>query len=444
MPLIAIVALSAALAGTDARVSIVAPDDRGPGASRSSILYSAGAWHRYEADADGIAVQTSTDGLTWSNASVALAGNVAEPSVIAVGPSGYSWLMAYSSGGQVDLAGSNDGLTFTPIDGDHPACTGDCGAPALLHVGQYFILNHTEHTADFDGMRVHHSTDGLAWSSGLTHTLPDGSDSPDIVYTPQTPDQQWRLVSRSATGDVVRIWQADKIEGDKTEVGAVAGSGLPAFYRTDAGSAPGDGLGTIWFADGDDVVRTAIADADGPETPPDASCATAGIVAGTTPDPVDGPETDGSFHWDLPGNDVCTIVFPLPAGTDFSAATALEAVWDGPASIVTDLLLADGRDLSLGSATESGSKIVPAGSGVGVRVSVIATTKDAATFRLYTLTATGAKVWGGFDTGADSGGGDSAVIGQARTCGCVNAPVPGGYLLAGFGLLLVLRRRSGK
>ena len=61
-------------AGSDARLTAFAADDLGSGASHPSVLWFDGSWYRYTAGADGIDVQTSADGLSWSTATPALAG----------------------------------------------------------------------------------------------------------------------------------------------------------------------------------------------------------------------------------------------------------------------------------------------------------------------------------------------------------------------------------
>ena len=435
-----------AFAGSDARLVPFTSDDRGAGASRSSIVWADGSWVRYVADSRGILRQDSPDGLSWSAPSVALEGDVAEPSVISVETGEWSWLMAYSSGGQVDIAGSVDGRSFSVIPEDHPPCSGECGAPTLLHVGRYYILNHTEHTSGFDGMRVHHSEDALTWSSGITHTLPDGADNPDILYAPDGSGVQWRLVSKDPEADIVHVWQSEQIEGDKTEIGVYAGVGAPSFYRSASGAALGASPWSFWLTDGERVVRTALLDGEVDEVPPDAACdAVTGGLPGAVAGPRDGPATDGAMEWSLPeGGAVCEVTFALAPGADFTAVTGLDVEWEGPDDLEVELIPADGSGgVALGTQSASGSFPV---SGVGelqgilVRVHV----STAVTFRLSLLTATGLGSWPGLDEDSgpeDSGPEDS---GRAdtdtgapplRDCGCAAGGVdqPAGLRPTGLG-----------
>lgn len=451
---------SPALAGSDARLDSFSVDDRGAGASRPSILWAGGRWARYVAGSDGILVQSSPDGLTWSAPTVALQGDVSEPSVISVETGEWSWLMAYSSGGQVGIAGSVDGETFSVIPDDHPPCTGECGAPTLLHVGIYYILNHTEHTADFDGMRVHHSEDALTWSSGLTHTLPDGADNPDILYAPGGSGVQWRLVSKDPAANIVHVWESEIIEGDKTEVGVISGVGAPAFYRSASGAVQGASPWSFWLTDGASLVRTALVDGEGDDVPPGATCsAGSGDIPGAAPAPRDGPATDGAFEWALPENGGdCEVTFVLPVGTDFSAVTGLDVVWEGPADLAVDLVPADGSGtIALG--TQSASGTVPV-SGVGEIETITLRTQvsTGVTFRLSLLAATGQGPWSGLDEDSgpeDSGPEDSERDPDTggplvRDCGCaaprVVQPAGFGPTAIGLGVALVLglrRRPSG-
>lgn len=438
----ALLLVTLALAGSDARLLPFGADDLGLGARRPSLVYTHGSWYRYTCGDGGIYVQMSADGSTWSTSTMALGGDVCEPSVIAVGSGDYTWLMAYSYpdpdvGSWIGVAGSTDGITFTTIPDDHPTCYGPCGAPTLLHVGEYFILDHTEHTSDFDGMRVHHSTDGgMSWSSGLTHTLPDGADDPDIIYTPSA----WYLVSKDPTSDRVHVWSAPKIEGDKTAVGVMVGVGQPAFYRSEGGAGLGTEPRTLWVTDGATRARMAIVDAEDGAEPPDASCTT-GAMPGTRPTVTDGPANDGAFVWELPGPDVCTVEFPVGLdGADFAAVTALQARWDGVESVEIQL-----DDVSLGVQSVAGELPV---SGIGeVQTLTLAlTTSAASTFSLYLVAPTGEGSFpgGDADTDADTDDDtqdDSGPPADQPRCGCATSEAGDWVGLAAVGILGLRRRR---
>lgn len=434
--------VSLALA-SDARLLPFGADDLGAGSGRPTVVYADDAWHRYTCADGGIFGQTSTDGAAWSDPVLALPGDVCEPSVLAVGSGAYTWLMAYSyddpdAGRWIGLAGSTDGVTFTTIPDDHPTCYGPCGAPALLHVGEYFILNHTEHTADFDGMRVHHSTDGgLTWSSGLTHTLPDGADDPDIVYTPAA----WFLVSKHPETDVVHAWSAPKIEGDKTPVGVMLGQGQPAFYRSEGGAGLGTEPRTLWITDGSTRARMALLDADDGAEPPAASCAAGGAVGGGAPANADGPANDGAFSWVLPGPDTCTIA--IAASADFMATSGVDVAWDGAETVGVEL---DG--VGIGALTSTGQVAVPAGTGEVTTVTLTVTTTAASTFSLYLVAAVGEGTFNPLegdsdseDSPGDTTGDDSGPTTDNRRCGCASAPGDAAWGGVALAVLVGARRR---
>lgn len=300
-----------------------------------SILWDGSQWLRFAGSDGGVTRESSPDGLAWS-APVQVLEGATEPSVVYGESLGWAMAVALPTDPpSVGRARSDDGLSWSLDPEPWYSCAGSCTHPTLQHIGQYWILNHSEHTADFDGMRVHHSEDGESWSSGITHDLPDGADDPDILYQ----ENGWLLLS--STDGVLRLWEADQIEGDKVEVGTAEGEA--AFYRDGTGARI-KSASAVWMG-AERVWTRALWDGEAAAPTADWSCEVAGPATEDGPNDDEGALlADGcEASWSLDGaEDAVLRVVASGEGQIVTADASL--VVDGPTEAE---LPVDGTSLSL-------------------------------------------------------------------------------------------------